>query len=56
MKKTPYSVLSRAVCGALGSTLILNVPGSPRGAVESLSSIMELLPHALNLLRGHTEH
>jgi molybdopterin adenylyltransferase len=56
MKKTPYAVLSRAVCGALGSALILNVPGSPRGAVESLASIMELLPHALSLLRGHTEH
>ena len=56
MKKTPFAVLSRAVCGARGSTLILNVPGSPAGAVESLSSIIELLPHALNLLRGQTEH
>ncbi len=56
VKKTPYAVLSRAVCGTRGSTLIVNVPGSPRGAVESLSSIIELLPHALNLLRGKTEH
>jgi len=56
IKKTPYAVLSRAVCGTRGTTLIINVPGSPRGAVESLSSIIELLPHALNLLRGQTEH
>jgi molybdopterin adenylyltransferase len=55
-KKTPYSVLSRAVCGTIGSTLIINLPGSPRGAVESLSTVIELLPHALNLLRGETEH
>jgi len=56
IKKTPYAVLSRSVCGTRGTTLIINVPGSPRGAVESLSSIIELLPHALNLLRGQTEH
>ena len=56
IKKTPYAVLSRAVCGTRGTTLIVNVPGSPRGAVESLSTIIELLPHALNLLRGQTEH
>ena len=56
IKKTPYAVLSRAVCGTLGSSLIVNVPGSPRGAVESLSVIIELIPHALNLLRGQTEH
>jgi molybdopterin adenylyltransferase len=56
VKKTPYAVLSRAICGTRGTTLIVNVPGSPRGAVESLSSIIELIPHALNLLRGQTEH
>ena len=56
LKKTPYAVLSRAVCGTRGSTLIVNVPGSPRGALESLSAIVELIPHALNLLRGQTEH
>ena len=56
VKKTPYAVLSRAVCGTLGTSLIVNVPGSPRGAVESLSAIIELIPHALNLLRGQTEH
>jgi molybdopterin adenylyltransferase len=56
VKKTPYAVLSRAVCGTRGTSLIVNVPGSPRGAVESLSAIIELIPHALNLLRGETEH
>lgn len=56
IKKTPYAVLSRAVCGTRGTSLIINVPGSPKGAVESLSAIIELIPHALNLLRGHTEH
>jgi molybdenum cofactor synthesis domain-containing protein len=56
VKKTPFAVLSRAVCGTRGTTLIVNVPGSPRGAVESLSAIIELIPHALNLLRGQTEH
>jgi molybdopterin adenylyltransferase len=56
VKKTPYAVLSRAVCGTRGTSLIVNVPGSPRGAVESLCSIIELIPHALNLLRGQTEH
>ena len=55
-KKTPFAVLSRAVCGTRGSSLIVNVPGSPRGAVESLSAILELIPHALNLLRGETGH
>lgn len=56
VKKTPFAVLSRAVCGTRGTSLIVNVPGSPKGAVESLSAIIELIPHALNLLRGQTEH
>ena len=56
LKKTPYAALSRSVCGTRGTTLIVNVPGSPRGAVESLSAILELIPHALNLLRGQTNH
>jgi molybdenum cofactor synthesis domain-containing protein len=55
-KKTPFAALSRGVCGVRGKTLILNVPGSPTGAVESLESVLELLPHALNLLVGKTEH
>ena len=55
-KKTPFAALSRGVCGVRGKTLILNLPGSPSGAVESLQAVMELVPHALNLLDGKTEH
>jgi molybdenum cofactor synthesis domain-containing protein len=55
-KKTHFAALSRAVCGVRGKTLILNVPGSPSGAVESLEAVLELVPHALNLLDGKTEH
>ena|SRR5687767_623466 len=55
-KRTPLAVLSRAVCGVRGTTLILNLPGSPRAATESLASVVHLLPHALELLEGHTEH
>jgi molybdopterin adenylyltransferase len=55
-KKTPFAALSRGVCGVRGSTLILNLPGSPRGAVESLEAVADLLPHAIELLSGKTEH
>jgi molybdopterin adenylyltransferase len=56
IKKTPFAVLSRGVCGVRGKTLILNLPGSPAGAVESLQAVVELIPHALDLLDGKTEH
>ncbi len=56
LKKTPFAALSRGVCGVRGKTLILNLPGSPSGAVESLEAVMGLIPHALNLLDGKTEH
>ena len=55
-KKTPYAALSRGLCGIRGHSLILNVPGSPKGAVESLEAVIDLLPHALQLLSGDTEH
>jgi molybdopterin adenylyltransferase len=55
-KKTPLAALSRGVCGVRGESLILNLPGSPTGAVESLQSVIDLLPHALELLSGKTEH
>src|SRR5271165_222815 len=55
-KKTAFAALSRGVCGVRDKTLILNLPGSPSGAVESLESVLELIPHAMNLLDGKTEH
>lgn len=55
-KKTKFAALSRGVCGVREKTLILNLPGSPSGAVESLEAVIDLIPHALNLLEGKTEH
>lgn len=55
-KKTPFAVLSRGVCGVRGESVILNVPGSPKGAVESLNAVIDLMPHALQLLSGNTKH
>jgi len=55
-KKTPFAALSRGLCGVRGESLILNLPGSPTAAVESLESIIDLLPHALELLSGNTDH
>jgi molybdenum cofactor synthesis domain-containing protein len=55
-KKTKFAALSRGVCGVREKTLILNLPGSPSGAVESLEAVLDLIPHALNLLDGHAEH
>lgn len=53
---TPMADLSRGVCGSIGQTLILNVPGSPKGATESLGAVLGLVPHVLDLLAGDTEH
>jgi molybdopterin adenylyltransferase len=55
-KKTPLAALSRGVCGLRESSLILNLPGSPKGAVESLAAVIDILPHALQLLSGDTKH
>jgi molybdenum cofactor synthesis domain-containing protein len=53
---TPLAALSRAVCGTVGNSLILNLPGSPKAVEENLSAVMGVLGHALDLLAGHTEH
>jgi|SRR5947209_14034275 len=55
-KKTPLAALSRAVCGVRGKALLLNLPGSPTAALESLQAVIGILTHALDLLDGKTEH
>jgi molybdopterin adenylyltransferase len=55
-KQTYLAPLSRAVAGTRRRTLIVNLPGSPKGAVESLDSIANLIPHIVDLLDGRTEH
>lgn len=56
MKKTPFAALSRALCGIRGATVVLNLPGSPAGATECLAAVIDVLPHAIDLLRGKTAH
>ena len=53
---TPMAILSRAVVGVRGRTLIVNLPGSPRGAMDSLASIEPVLGHALETLGGPFDH
>jgi len=56
LKHTPLASLSRGLCGTRGTTVILNVPGSPKGAIESLEAVLGLLPHMIDLLHGKTGH
>jgi molybdopterin adenylyltransferase len=55
-RRTPFAALSRAVCGVRGKALLLNLPGNPAAAVESLQAVIGILPHALDLLDGKTQH
>ena len=56
VKSTPLAILSRGLCGIRGRCLILNLPGSPEAATESLLAVLDVLPHALDLLAGNTAH
>jgi molybdopterin adenylyltransferase len=55
-ESTPMAALSRGIAGVRGASLVLNLPGSPRGARESLQAVLPVLAHALALLQGDTEH
>ncbi|MBE7545202.1 MAG: MogA/MoaB family molybdenum cofactor biosynthesis protein [Bryobacteraceae bacterium] len=55
-KKSPRAVLSRSIAGLAGSTLVLTLPGSPKGAIESLDAVAALLPHIIDLAAGRTAH
>ena len=52
VKKTKNAVLSRAVAAIRGNTLIINLPGSPKGVKESLEAILDVLPHAVKMMHG----
>ena len=56
VQDTKFAALGRGICGTLGNSLILNVPGSPRGAVTSLRAVIQLIPHALRVLEGNESH
>lgn len=52
VKKTKNAALSRGISAMRGRTIIINLPGSPKGAAESLAAILELIPHALDMVKG----
>lgn len=56
LKYTRRAVLSRSLAGTRASTLIVNLPGSPKGALQSMGAILDLIPHIVELLRGNTAH
>ncbi len=56
LAKTPMAMLSRSLAGVRGSSLVLSLPGSEKGATESLEAVLPVIPHALQLLKGDTKH
>ena len=56
LENTPMAALSRARAGDVAGSLVINLPGSPKGATESLEAVVGLVPHALQLLSGDTQH
>jgi molybdenum cofactor synthesis domain-containing protein len=56
LQHTRRAVLSRGIAGCRGNTLVINLPGSPSGALQSLRSVQDLIPHAADLLKGKTDH
>lgn len=55
-RRTRFALLSRGLAGTRGETLIVNLPGSPRGAIEWLDAILDVVPHIVDLLAGRTAH
>lgn len=56
LEATPMAALTRARAGTVGGSLVVNLPGSPKGAIENLEAIIDVIPHALQLLGGDNRH
>jgi len=56
LEATPMAALTRAKAGTVGDSLVINLPGSPKGAVENLEAVLDIIPHALQLLSGDNKH
>jgi molybdopterin adenylyltransferase len=55
-ERFPHAILSRSLAAVVGKSLVICLPGSPKGAVECLEFVAEAIPHAIELLKGNTEH
>lgn len=56
LEATPMAALTRSRAGTIGNTLVVNLPGSPKGATENLEAIIDLVPHVIQLLEGDNRH